>query len=100
MFVQVLQDQYKQLAGTLLEGIARLFTQNVRLIVYSVTAEEVQTGVQKAGLRGWRWRASDSMVSAEPAPTKTAGSPISIPAEQSIDPSGQIRGMRFIFRTA
>ena len=69
MFVQVLQDQYKQLAGTLLEGIARLFTQNVRLIVYSMTAEEVQTGVQKAGLRGWRWRASDSMVGAEPAPT-------------------------------
>ena len=63
--VRVLEDQYKQLAGTLLEGIARLFTQNVRLIVYPMTVEEVQTRVEKAGLTGWRWRANDGMVSAE-----------------------------------
>ena len=65
VLVPVLEDQYKQLAGTLLEGIARLFTQNVRLIVYPMTVEEVQTRVQKAGLTGWRWSVSGGMVSAE-----------------------------------
>jgi hypothetical protein len=65
VLARVLKDQYKQLAGTLLEGIARLFTQNVRLIVYPMTTEEVQRRVQKAGLTGWRWRASDGIVSVE-----------------------------------
>jgi hypothetical protein len=65
VLMPVLEDQYKQLSGTLLEGIARLFTQNVRLIVYPMPAEEVHTRVQKARLTGWRWRVSNGMVSAE-----------------------------------
>lgn len=65
VLMPVLEDQYRQLAGTLLEGIARLFTQNVRLIVYPMTVEEVQTRVEKAGLTGWRWSVSDGMVSAQ-----------------------------------
>ena len=32
--MRIFEDRYKELAGNLLEGIARLFTQNVRLIVY------------------------------------------------------------------
>jgi hypothetical protein len=64
VLVRVLEDQYKQLAGTLLEGLARLFTQNVRLIVYPMTEDEVKTRVQKAGVTGWRWKAHDGMVSA------------------------------------
>jgi hypothetical protein len=65
VLLRVLQDQYEQLAGALLEGIARLFTQNVRLIVYPMPEEEVHRRTQEAGLTGWRWRASDGMVSAE-----------------------------------
>jgi len=62
---RVFGDHYKDLAGTMLEGIARLFTQNVRLIVYPMEAEEVQRRVKTAGLTGWRWKEIDGMVSAD-----------------------------------
>jgi hypothetical protein len=65
VLVRVLEDRYKDLAGTLLEGIARLFTQNVRLSVYPMSAEEVQKRVKMAGLTGWRWKEIDGMVSAD-----------------------------------
>jgi hypothetical protein len=63
VLVRVLKDRYKDLAGTLLEGIARLFTQNVRLSVYPMAWEEVQKRVKMAGLTGWRWKEIDGMVS-------------------------------------
>ena len=65
VLVWVFGDRYEQLAGTLVEGIARLFTQNVRLIVYPTPAEEIQATVHKTGLTGWRWSTSNKMVSAE-----------------------------------
>jgi hypothetical protein len=65
VLMRVFEDRYKDLAGTLLEGIARLFTQNVRLSVYPLAAEEVQRRVTKAGLAGWRWKEIDGMVSAD-----------------------------------
>jgi hypothetical protein len=65
VLVRVFEDRYKDLAGTLLEGIARLFTQNVRLSVYPISAEEVQNRVKMAGLTGWRWKEVDGMVSAD-----------------------------------
>jgi hypothetical protein len=65
VLVRVFGDRYKDLAGTLLEGISRLFTQNVRLSVYPMAAEEVQRIVKTAGLTGWRWKEIDGMVSAD-----------------------------------
>jgi hypothetical protein len=65
VLVRVFEDSYKDLAGTLLEGIARLFMQNVRLIVYPMAAEEVQRRVTMAGLTGWRWKEINGMVSAD-----------------------------------
>ena len=65
VLVRVFEDRYKDLAGTLLEGIARLFTQNVRLRVYPMAEEEVQRRVKTAGLAGWRWKEIDGMVSAD-----------------------------------
>lgn len=50
--VRVVRNKYKELAGTLLEGLARLFTQNVRLIVYPMAAEELRRQLEKAGLTG------------------------------------------------
>jgi hypothetical protein len=63
--VRVLMDRYEDLPGTLLEGLARLFTQNVRLNVYPMPAEEIERQVKAAGLVGWRWRETDGMVSAD-----------------------------------
>jgi hypothetical protein len=62
--VRVLEDRYDELPGTLLEGLGRLFTQNVRLSVYPVAAEEVQKMAKTMGLTGWRWKETDGMVSA------------------------------------
>jgi hypothetical protein len=63
--VRVLEDRYKDLPGTLLEGIARLFTQNVRLIVFPMPVEQVAGRVKEAGLSGWRWKDTDGIVSAD-----------------------------------
>jgi hypothetical protein len=63
--VRVMEDRYKDLPGALLEGIARLFTQNVRLIVYPMMAEEVERRTKATGIAGWRWKEIDGMVSAD-----------------------------------
>ena len=65
VLLRILQDSYKELAGALLEGIALLFKQNVRLIVYPMTTEELRGRVTADQLTGWRWKETDGMVSAD-----------------------------------
>jgi hypothetical protein len=65
VLARVFEDRYKDLAGSLLEGIARLFTQNVRLSVYPMSAEDVQRRVKLAGLTGWTWKETNGMVTAD-----------------------------------
>ena len=59
VLVRVLQDAYVNLPGSLLEGIARLFQQNVRLTVYPMALADVE------GLTGWSWKETAGMVYAE-----------------------------------
>lgn len=63
--VRVLRDRYKDLSGTILEGLARLFTQNVRVIVYPMAAEELRRQLEKAEVTGWSWTENDGMVSVD-----------------------------------
>jgi hypothetical protein len=65
VLLRVLEDRYKDLPGTLLEGIARLFMQNVRINVYPMTAEEVRRRVEAAGLTGWKWTERNGMIVAD-----------------------------------
>ena len=65
VLLRILQDSYKELAGELLEGIARLFRQNVRLIVYPMTTEELRGRLTADQLTGWRWKETDGIVSAD-----------------------------------
>jgi hypothetical protein len=65
VLVRIFHDRYEELAGALLEGIARLFTQNVRLNVYPMTAEELRERIPAARLAGWRWKETDGIVSAD-----------------------------------
>jgi len=65
VLLRVLDDRYRELPGTLLEGIARLFMQNVRVSVYPMAAEEVRRRVDLAGLTGWRWKEKDGMIAAD-----------------------------------
>jgi hypothetical protein len=65
VLVRVFAHRYKDLAGALLEGIARLFAQNVRVSVYPIPAEDLQRQVAAAGLSGWSWKETDGMVSVD-----------------------------------
>ena len=65
VLLRVLSDQYQDLPGTLLEGIARLFTQNVRINVYPMISDEVRKRVGAEGLIGWRWKERNGMIVAE-----------------------------------
>jgi hypothetical protein len=65
VLLRILQDSYKELAGKLLEGLALLFKQNVRLIVYPMTTEELRGRVTANQLSGWRWKDTDGLVHAD-----------------------------------
>ena len=65
VLLRVLQDSYKELEGELLEGIARLFRQNVQLCVYPMPVEELRARVTADQLTGWRWKETDGIVSAD-----------------------------------
>jgi hypothetical protein len=65
VLTRVFEDRYKDLPGSLLEGIARLFTQNVRVYVYPMPVEDMQRQVEEAGVTGWTWKETDGTVSAD-----------------------------------
>jgi hypothetical protein len=59
--VRVLQDNYDDLDGSLLEGIARLFRENVRLSVFPMP---VATMKDSDAADGWKWREADGLIGA------------------------------------
>jgi hypothetical protein len=65
VLVRVLEDRYKALPGSVLEGVARLFTQNVRMVVHPMPAQELERWVKETGLTGWAWEETNGMVTAE-----------------------------------
>jgi len=65
VLLRILQDSYKELAGKLLEGLALLFKQNVRLIVYPMPTEELRGRVTADQLTGWKWKDTDGVVHAD-----------------------------------
>jgi len=65
VLVRVFEDSYRHLAGSLLEGIARLFQQNVRLSVYPMAAKDVPNRAMAPGLTNWKWKETDGIVYAD-----------------------------------
>jgi hypothetical protein len=65
VLVKVLEDSYTHLAGSLLEGVARLFVQNVRLSVHPMAVEEVQKRLKASSLKGWTWQQKNGLVHAD-----------------------------------
>jgi hypothetical protein len=63
--VRVMEDSYKSLPGTLLEGIARVFAQNVRWVVHPMEVAELEQWLKETGLTGWTWDTKDGMVHAD-----------------------------------
>ena len=65
ILVRILQDSYTNLPGSLLEGIARLFQQNVRLTAYPMSLADLKARAAVAGLTGWKWKETAGMVYAD-----------------------------------
>jgi hypothetical protein len=65
VLVYALQDRYKDLAGALLEGVARLFSQNVRLGVYPMPEEDLKARLAMMGWTKWKYHVTDGLVYAE-----------------------------------
>ncbi len=65
VLVRALQDRYKNLAGALLEGVARLFSQNVRLGVYPMTEAALQAKLAELGATNWKYRVRNGLVYAD-----------------------------------
>ena len=65
ILVRAMQDTYKELAGSLLEGIARLFRLNVRLSVFPMTEVDLIEWLESVSVSGWKWQASEGLVHAK-----------------------------------
>ena len=55
LMVRALVDNYKDLDGALLEGLARLFHENVTLSVFAMPAAAMQEWKDKTIPLGWKW---------------------------------------------
>jgi hypothetical protein len=64
MVIRAFEDIYGNLEGKLLEALARLFAQNVRIYVYPMTAADLQEWLQSASINGWEWSETNGWVSA------------------------------------
>jgi hypothetical protein len=65
VLVRIMEDRYRSLPGTLLEGIARMFTQNVRLVVHPMAVADLEQWVKETGTTGWTWEQTNGMVHAD-----------------------------------
>ena len=64
MVIRAFEDIYGNLEGKLLEALARLFAQNVRIHVYPMAAADLQEWLKSASINGWEWSETDGWVSA------------------------------------
>jgi hypothetical protein len=62
VLIYAMQDRYSHLAGALLEGTSRLFTQNVRLSVYPMAEPALKERLQLSGADDWTYEATDGLV--------------------------------------
>ncbi len=65
VFVRAMHDNYADLDGSLLEGIAKLFRLNVRLSVFPMSVTDLEAWLKYASVTGWTWEARDGMIRAE-----------------------------------
>jgi hypothetical protein len=64
MVIRAFEDLYGNLEGRLLEALARLFSQNVRIYIYPMTAADLQEWLKSASVSGWEWSETDGWVTA------------------------------------
>ncbi|HWZ50576.1 MAG TPA: hypothetical protein VNW54_03850, partial [Granulicella sp.] len=55
LVIRTFEDVYGNLEGRLLEALARLFAQNVRIYVYPMTVADLREWLNSASANGWEW---------------------------------------------
>ena len=64
LLIRAFEDVYGNLEGRLLEALARLFAQNVRIYVYPMTAADLREWLKSVSVTGWEWSETNGWVSA------------------------------------
>jgi hypothetical protein len=64
LMIQAIDGIYGNLEGRLLEALARLLAQNVRIYVYPMSSAELREKLTGLSLSGWEWSETNGMVSA------------------------------------
>jgi hypothetical protein len=64
LIIRAIEGIYGNLEGTLLEAVARLFAQNVRIYAYPMTSTELRERLKGVSASGWEWSETNGMVSA------------------------------------
>ena len=64
LMIRAFEDIYGDRDGSLLEALARLFAQNVRIYAYPMTAAELQERLKGFSANGWEWSEANGLVSA------------------------------------
>ena len=64
LIIRAFEGMYGNLEGRLLEALARLFAQNVRIYAYPMTSTELRERLKDLSASGWEWSEINGMVSA------------------------------------
>jgi len=64
LMIQAFEGIYGNLEGRLLEALARLLAQNVRIYVYPMTSAELREKLKGFSVSGWDWSETNGLVSA------------------------------------
>jgi len=64
LMIGAVEGVYGNLEGRLLEALARLLAQNVRIYVYPMTGTELQQRLKEISATGWEWSDTNGLVSA------------------------------------
>jgi hypothetical protein len=64
LIIRAFEDVYGNLDGRLLEALARLFAQNVRIYAYPMAATELRERLMGISATGWEWSETNGLVSA------------------------------------
>jgi len=64
LLIRAFEDIYGNLEGRLLEALARLFAENVRIYVFPMTAADLRERLGNDSITGWDWSETNGLVSA------------------------------------
>ena len=63
--VHLFSQTHGSLEGRLLEGLSKLFTQNVRVYAYPMAVSAMQDSLRSASAAGWQWEEKNGLITAD-----------------------------------